>query len=128
MTQEQMLERLDNERKKANGKWRTDRYWLGWTDAMRRARCIVDGTIDDEPVYSASIDNAVLVDDLIAEIPKGAFVKGKQKGLNVTTKFRVTNGDKIRNMGNEELAAYLWLESDRMSKEGWLDWLNREAT
>lgn len=34
------------------------------------------------------------------------------------------NGDKLRSMTNEELARYLWIESDRMTPEAWLDWLN----
>lgn len=37
---------------------------------------------------------------------------------------RITNGDKLRNMTNEELARYLWIEADRMTPEEWLDWLN----
>lgn len=37
---------------------------------------------------------------------------------------QVTNGDKLRSMTNEQLARYLWIESDRMTPEEWLDWLN----
>lgn len=37
---------------------------------------------------------------------------------------QVTNGDKLRSMTNEQLARYLWIETDRMTPEEWLDWLN----
>ena len=37
---------------------------------------------------------------------------------------RITNGDKLRSMTNEQLARYLWIETDRMTPEEWLDWLN----
>lgn len=37
---------------------------------------------------------------------------------------RETNGDKLRSMTNEQLARYLWIETDRMTPEEWLDWLN----
>jgi len=37
---------------------------------------------------------------------------------------QVTNGDKLRDMTNEQLAWYLWIETDRMTPEEWLDWLN----
>lgn len=37
---------------------------------------------------------------------------------------RETNGDKLRCMTNEQLARYLWIETDRMTPEEWLDWLN----
>lgn len=45
---------MTTEQKKARGRWHTDRYWLGWVDAMRRSQRIVDGTIDDEPMYAPS--------------------------------------------------------------------------
>ena len=51
-----IIDRIDAERKKCAGRWHNDKYWLGWTDAMRRCRRIVDGTIDDEPMYSASTE------------------------------------------------------------------------
>lgn len=38
------------------------------------------------------------------------------------------NGDNLRSMNNEELARYLWIETNRMTVEEWLDWLNRETT
>lgn len=37
------------------------------------------------------------------------------------------HGDKLRSMNNEQLARYLWIETNRMTVEEWLDWLNREA-
>jgi hypothetical protein len=49
-----VIERMNEERKRAKGNWHTDPYWLGWVDAMRRAERIVDGTIDDEPMYAPS--------------------------------------------------------------------------
>jgi hypothetical protein len=49
-----VIQRMNEERKRANGNWHTDPYWLGWVDAMRRAERIVDGTIDDEPMYAPS--------------------------------------------------------------------------
>ena len=49
-----VIDRMNKERKRAKGNWHTDPYWLGWVDAMRRAERIVDGTIDDEPMYAPS--------------------------------------------------------------------------
>lgn len=49
-----VIRRMNKERKRAKGNWHTDPYWLGWVDAMRRAERIVDGTIDDEPMYAPS--------------------------------------------------------------------------
>lgn len=34
-------------------------------------------------------------------------------------------GDLLRNMSNEELARYLYIESGRMTEAEWLDWLER---
>ena len=51
-----VIDRMNKERKRAKGNWHTDPYWLGWVDAMRRAQRIVDGTIDDEPMYGPSDD------------------------------------------------------------------------
>ncbi len=50
-----VIDRMNEERKIAKGNWHTDPYWLGWVDAMSRAQRIVDGTIDDEPMYAPSI-------------------------------------------------------------------------
>lgn len=49
-----VINRMNEERKRAKGNWNTDPYWLGWVDAMSRAQRIVDGTIDDEPMYAPS--------------------------------------------------------------------------
>lgn len=49
-----VIDRMNEERKRAKGNWHTDPYWLGWVDAMRRAERIVDGTIDDEPMFAPS--------------------------------------------------------------------------
>ena len=49
-----VIQRMNEERKRAKGNWHTDPYWLGWADAMRRAERIVDGTIDDEPMFAPS--------------------------------------------------------------------------
>ena len=49
-----VIDRMNEERKRAKGNWHTDPYWLGWVDAMGRAQRIVDGTIDDEPMYAPS--------------------------------------------------------------------------
>ena len=49
-----VIDRMNEERKRAKGEWHTDLYWLGWVDAMSRAQRIVDGTIDDEPMYAPS--------------------------------------------------------------------------
>ena len=51
-----VIDRMNDERKRAKGNWHTDPYWLGWVDAMGRAQRIVDGTIDDEPMYGPSDD------------------------------------------------------------------------
>ena len=47
--------------------------------------------------------------------------------VHMTANCNRNNGDNLRNMNNEELARYLWIETNRMTVEEWLDWLNREA-
>lgn len=49
-----IIDRINKERLRAKGNWHTDPYWLGWVDAMKRAQRVVDGTVDDEPVYATS--------------------------------------------------------------------------
>lgn len=72
------IERLDNERKKCGGKWHTDRYWLGWTDAMRKAKRIIDGTVDDEPMFAPSL----VKDDMIPNsIPDSAWTDKVPDGV-----------------------------------------------
>lgn len=84
------IERIDKERMKCGGKWHADRYWLGFTDAMRKAKRIADGTIDDEPTYSASVESAIALDDLIPDepVPDSAWTdKIPDDTVHVSTKF-----------------------------------------
>ena len=48
-----IIDRMNEERLKCACRWHNDKYWLGYTDAMRKAVRIVDVTIDDEPMYAA---------------------------------------------------------------------------
>lgn len=51
-----ILDRLNAERKKCAGRWQQDRYWLGYTDAMRKAMRIVDGSIDEPSGFYPSMN------------------------------------------------------------------------
>ena len=52
VSRKELIDRINKERKLAKGRWQTDRYWLGWVDAMRRARAVIDGTIDEPELYA----------------------------------------------------------------------------
>lgn len=54
------------------------------------------------------------------ELPKDVLDECKR----TAAMFQQNNGDKLRSMTNEQLARYLWIETDRMTPEEWLDWLN----
>ncbi len=70
--------------------------------------------------------NGLIVDDIISDdLPDSAWTSDKSgECVCYSTKWQYNNGDKLRSMTNEELARYLWIETDRMTPEEWLDWLN----
>ena len=58
------------------------------------------------------------------ELPKDVVDECRRTVQMFMREKQQNNGDKLRSMTNEQLARYLWIESDRMTPEEWLDWLN----